>query len=216
MNRLFRNGRYANVTATLALVVALGGTAYAAVSLPKDSVRARQIDKGAVRAAEIKRGAVRSSEVRDGSLKSVDFDAADLPKGEKGDPGAPGDPATSGPGRSVVAQTCDPLADNNYVSCASVTLTLPADGRVALVWDSTWDEQTPAADGRCRFTGPGTSNHQIEIGAAAQGVVGLNEVTTSLPAGDQTLGVECRELAPAKNTISFDNGSLSAVYVGAS
>ena len=38
-----RMPRYANVTATLALFVALGGTATAAVTLPRDSVTAREI-----------------------------------------------------------------------------------------------------------------------------------------------------------------------------
>ena len=40
--------RYANITATLALFVALGGTATAAVTLPRDSVTAREIAKNAV------------------------------------------------------------------------------------------------------------------------------------------------------------------------
>jgi hypothetical protein len=39
---------YANVTATLALFVSLGGASYAAVSLPSDSVGSRQLRAGAV------------------------------------------------------------------------------------------------------------------------------------------------------------------------
>jgi hypothetical protein len=49
---------YANVTSTLALVVALGGTSYAAIQLPRDSVRAKHIADRAVRSAEIRDGAV--------------------------------------------------------------------------------------------------------------------------------------------------------------
>jgi hypothetical protein len=48
MKRAFRRGRYANVTSTLALVVALGGTSYAAVALPKNSVGSVQIKKRGV------------------------------------------------------------------------------------------------------------------------------------------------------------------------
>lgn len=44
---------YSNVVATLALFIALGGGAYA-LSLPKNSVKARQIAKNAVRGAEAK------------------------------------------------------------------------------------------------------------------------------------------------------------------
>ena len=40
---------YANVTATLALFIALGGTSYAAITLPRNSVGAKQIRAGAVR-----------------------------------------------------------------------------------------------------------------------------------------------------------------------
>ncbi len=48
MKRACWRGRYANVTSTLALVVALGGTSYAAVALPKNSVGSVQIKKRGV------------------------------------------------------------------------------------------------------------------------------------------------------------------------
>ena len=57
-----------NAVAYLALFVAIGGTSYAAVQLPKDSVGAKQIAKNAVRTAEVK----------DGSLKSADFASGTL------------------------------------------------------------------------------------------------------------------------------------------
>ncbi len=45
---MFSNGRYANVTATMALIVALGGTSYAAIKLPANSVGSTQLKKHAV------------------------------------------------------------------------------------------------------------------------------------------------------------------------
>ncbi len=63
---------FANVTASLALFVALGGTAVAAVDLPPDSVGSVEIRQDAVRAPEIERGAVRSSEIEDAGIKAVD------------------------------------------------------------------------------------------------------------------------------------------------
>jgi hypothetical protein len=71
---------YANVVASLALFLALGGVSYAAVTLPKNSVGSKQI----------RPNAVTSSKVKDGSLLSKDFKAGQLPKGAKGDPGATG------------------------------------------------------------------------------------------------------------------------------
>jgi hypothetical protein len=43
MKRIFQNGRYANVTSTMALVVALGGTSYAAIKLPANSVTSKTV-----------------------------------------------------------------------------------------------------------------------------------------------------------------------------
>jgi hypothetical protein len=62
---------YANVVATLALFIALGGTSVAAIQLGKNSVRAKQIAPGAVG----------TSEVKDRALKRVDFAKGQLPDG---------------------------------------------------------------------------------------------------------------------------------------
>ena len=80
MRRVFRPGRYANVASTLALVVALGGTSYAAVALPKNSVGTKQL----------KTNAVTSGKVKDRTLLSKDFEAGQLPAGPRGPAGAPG------------------------------------------------------------------------------------------------------------------------------
>jgi hypothetical protein len=53
---------YANVIATIALFVALGGAAVAA-GLPKNSVGQNQLKRGAVTAAKLKRGAVTSGKI---------------------------------------------------------------------------------------------------------------------------------------------------------
>ena len=73
----------AHITACMALFVALGGTAAAAVTLDRDSVGPTQIRKDAVRSPEIANdavrspeissGAVRSSEIRDASIRAVDM-----------------------------------------------------------------------------------------------------------------------------------------------
>jgi hypothetical protein len=94
MKRLFRNGRYANVTATIALIVALGGTSYAAVTLPAKSVGPNQLKANAVTSAKIKANAVTSAKIGDGALLSTDFKAGQLPAGPQGIQGPTGDPAT--------------------------------------------------------------------------------------------------------------------------
>jgi hypothetical protein len=73
--------------ALLALFVALGGTSYAAVALPRNSVGSLQI----------RTAAVGSSEVRDRSLTARDFRAGALPQGARGATGAPGATGPAGP-----------------------------------------------------------------------------------------------------------------------
>ena len=62
---------FANIAASAALFVALGGTGYAALSLPKNSVGNLQL----------KAGSVNSAKVADGSLKAADFEKSQLPTG---------------------------------------------------------------------------------------------------------------------------------------
>lgn len=86
---------YANVVATLALFIALGGGAYAATKLPKNSVGPTQL----------RRNAVTSSKVKDGSLHRKDFATKDLaslrgPTGATGAIGAQG--AKGDAGRSAL------------------------------------------------------------------------------------------------------------------
>jgi hypothetical protein len=61
------------IVSLIALAVALGGTGYAAVSLPKNSVGPKQLKKRAVRKAKIAKNAVDSSKVKDHSLAGVDL-----------------------------------------------------------------------------------------------------------------------------------------------
>jgi hypothetical protein len=106
-----------NAVALLALFVALGGTSYAAVNLPSNSVGAKQLRKQAVTAKKIKRNAVTGTKVKDRSLLATDFKAGQLPagaKGAKGDPGAtgntgrPGGPGLSGHEVVLVAGVLQP------------------------------------------------------------------------------------------------------------
>ncbi|MDA0166293.1 hypothetical protein OM076_38870 [Solirubrobacter ginsenosidimutans] len=64
---------YANVTATLALFVALGGTSYAAATLGRNTVGSTQIRSNAVGSSEIRSSAVGSSEIRDRTIALRDL-----------------------------------------------------------------------------------------------------------------------------------------------
>lgn len=97
MNRFVGSGRYANITATMALVVALGGTSYAATALPRNSVGSAQIKNRAVANADIKNSSVTSVKVKDMSLLARDFKVGELPGGPAGPTGATGATGATGP-----------------------------------------------------------------------------------------------------------------------
>lgn len=67
--------------ALLALIVALGGTSYAAMVLARNSVRSQHIVNGQVKTVDLGDNAVTSLKVRDGSLRSSDFASGQLPPG---------------------------------------------------------------------------------------------------------------------------------------
>ena len=64
-------GSYANVTATLALLVALGGTSYAAVELAKNSVGSKQLKANAVSRRRRSRTARWSPDFKAGQLTAA-------------------------------------------------------------------------------------------------------------------------------------------------
>jgi hypothetical protein len=82
-----------NVVAYAALAVALGGTSYAAVSLPRNSVGTPQL----------KANAVVSSKVKNGSLLRADFKAGQIPAGATGPAGPTGPAGAAGPAGSAGA-----------------------------------------------------------------------------------------------------------------
>jgi hypothetical protein len=84
---------YANVCASLALFVALGGSGYAAISLPRDSVGSRELRRNAVATSELRDEAVTSSKVRDGAITSRDLSAS----AKSTLAGAPGPQGPTGP-----------------------------------------------------------------------------------------------------------------------
>ncbi len=115
---------YANVVATLALILAIGGgSVYAAVKLGKNEVKSKNIADGAVKGKDLAKNAVTSKKVKDGSIAAGDLAAGVIPQIEANVTGS----ATGGPqgGINTAAQTPLPLN-------GTTTLT-PQPGGVAAV-----------------------------------------------------------------------------------
>ena len=125
---------YANVMATVAVFIALGGGSYAAITLTNNSVKSKHIAKGAVKRSDIGKGAVNSAKVADFSLLAKDFKSGQLPAGPKGDQGAQGERGPAGPslvgGAKSDSGTIGPIAGTMVDLASGATTT----GQVVLPW----------------------------------------------------------------------------------
>lgn len=142
------------IVATVALIVALGGTSYAALKLPKNSVGTTQLKKNAVTSAKVKNGSLVAADFRKGTLLRGAPGAAGAPgapgaPGPSGTAGAPGPQGavgptgpsgTSAPG-SVTAETiapgavtADKLAPVGAVALRQPSQAIPAGGEHPLTW----------------------------------------------------------------------------------
>jgi hypothetical protein len=135
--------KYANVTATLALFVALGGTSYAAATISSadvqngsltgadvknESLGSGDVDNGSLTGGDLKNGSIKSSDIGNASLLAADFKAGELPAGPQGPQGPPGPQGVQGPqgpagATNVVARRTDNLvpnggAERHDVQCA--------------------------------------------------------------------------------------------------
>ena len=90
MSRVFRRRPSpALVVASLALLIALGGTSYATVKLT--------LPRGSVGTAQLRDGSVTSAKVKNFSLRRVDFARGQLPAGPQGPAGPAGPAGAAGP-----------------------------------------------------------------------------------------------------------------------
>jgi hypothetical protein len=109
------------VTATIALVVALAGSGYAALNIPAGSVGTKQLKDGAVTARKVRRH----------TLLAVDFAPGQLSQGA----GSPGQPGQSGTARAygVVSATGALNAARSKGLASANPITHPATGRYCIL-----------------------------------------------------------------------------------
>ena len=125
---------YANVTASLALFIALGGTSYAVTQLPRDSVGNRQLKAGAVTSSKIRNGAVSRADL------ATSARGARGPRGLAGPAGTDGAAGPPGPSETIQVRPEGtvpiPNGARSPATLASVTVAPGAwllDGRTTVV-----------------------------------------------------------------------------------
>jgi hypothetical protein len=73
MSGLTHRPRYADVVGTIALLVAMSGTAYAAHALPKNSVGSKQIKDNKVASLDLKDGGIGAADLASGSVGTANL-----------------------------------------------------------------------------------------------------------------------------------------------
>lgn len=181
MSRIRSRVSYANVVATLALFVALGGSATAAVL-----VTGKNVKDSSLTGKDVKNNALGSLDVKDGDLLAKDFKAGQLPtgpkglqgpqgvKGETGDKGDKGDTGTvdtsnfytkgQSDGRylqstvTVVKTIANPVDAGSYagafVECPSGYQAIGGGVDVNQIWYGKVSSSNPTFGGNRMFTQP--------------------------------------------------------------
>jgi hypothetical protein len=186
---LRRHLSFANVMATTAVFIALGGVSYAAITLPNNSVRSAHLAKGAVRSSDIAKNAVTTAKVKNGSLRAADFRSGDLPAGPKGDtgaqgpqgtPGAKGDTGEAGSARAYAH--VERTAGGDFVVDAArsknvVNVALPGTGnsdRPCLILPASIDAPTAVVIGTVDANTPESQTAEVQHRVDAEGSQGCS------------------------------------------
>jgi hypothetical protein len=201
--------------ALLALFVALGGTSYAAVRVPANSVGPKQLEANAVTSAK----------VRDHSLLARDFAADSLPagpagatgdagpQGPKGDPGPKGDTGPQGnPGPSAVTTN---FSASGTISGTNVEL-LPigcclAPGGALILSNLVLTNQNAAATSvTCRLIGA----RDIDTATVGLGPAGDATATQTLTLAGPDLGGGAIDLICTGSGVSYADADILTLKVG--
>ncbi|MFA4927468.1 MAG: hypothetical protein WC558_03055 [Patulibacter sp.] len=221
----------AHVMSGLALFVALGGTSYAAVTLPKNSVGTTQLRKNAVASSDIRGNAVTSAKVRNGSLGVADLSKSAVsslkvpgpagpagptgPAGPAGTPGAPGAGGPQGPAGDdgiVAPLSLAPLGTVNMaVGATQTVLSLAVQGKSYVV-HAKLNLFTNGADQiACELRGNGSTLDAISWNPTGSGIRLPVALQAVVPEGTGLIDVRCTN---GDAVSSAFNRSLIAIPVG--
>lgn len=207
----------ATVISFIALIVAMGGTGYAAISIPKESVGTAQLRNAAVTRQKIAPNTLRTFTGTRGPA------GATGPAGQQGATGLPGPEGSPGPTSGTSAGSVEELSSTGFTPFGSSgTVTLPAAGKVLVEVSGFYFIQCSAA-GSCSATVSGFVDGTAVPGAhenlnAAANSSGAAEIAVSgivinVPAGTHTIQLETKDSATVAITNS-ENLHVTAVALG--
>jgi hypothetical protein len=220
------------VISAVALIIAMTGTAYAAISIPKNSVGTAQLRNGAVTKQKIAKNTLRALQGARGPAGAPGPAGAtgqtgpSGPPGQTGPAGTPGTPGATGPegptsGTSAgVVETIPSDGFSPFGSSGTVTLSAP--GKV-LVELSGFYVLVCGAAGHCSATVsafidgtavPG-AHETLNAAAAAEDSeqIAVSGIAVTVPAGTHTVQLET-QLSMSVQTTNSENLHLTAVALG--
>lgn len=201
------------IISLIALSVALGGTAYAAVSIPKNSIGTKQLKNKAVTQAKLANGSVRSTKIKNGavtasklssSAASAFLGAADV--------------------RADGAASSEPIADftsSTFTPIVSKTFTAPESGYALIIGTlSTEGDCADGPTGRLFYTLAlgGTvlaadDEHEADssCGSDVPGASGAVTDVVPVSAGTHTVSLDAQESAGDSDYI--EDEEISVLFV---
>jgi hypothetical protein len=201
---------YSNVTATLALFIALGGTSYAVIRLPRNSVGP----------AQLRSNSVSSTKIRNGAVKRADL-AVNAQAGTRGARGPQGPQGERGPANVRIApQAADVGLSGNPGQETQVRRmdAVPA-GNWLLRFEA--GPQLPAETGlhttcRLKVNGDVKAEARTVVGNAAnatQEAILAVETVVEQPAAFNVT-VDCQQNIPSAPPVTYHKPQIIATQVG--
>ena len=217
------------VISFIALIVAMGGTGYAAIGIPTNSVGTTQLRNGAVTRQKIARNTLgalqgaRGPAGASGQTGATGRTGATGPAGPQGATGVPGPQGLLGPTSGTSAGSVEELPSTGFTPFGSSgTVTLPAAGKVLVEVSGFYFIQCSAA-GSCSATISGfvdgaavpgaheNLNAAVNAGSAAE--IAVSGIAVNVPAGTHTIQLETKNSASVAVTNS-ENLHVTAVALG--
>jgi len=209
--RLRERLSYANVMATVAVFLALGGGAWALArdrigsgAIKNDSIRSRDIHKETIRGRDVARNSLRGGQINERSLDASAF---------------AGGTSAAGP------ISCDPTALGTFIDCASAHLRLPHRARVLLIATGGQESVAGPAEADCRLlvdgeqisgaTTPPTINPgeaaSDNTDATATNDFAIAAVSDRLAKGGHDFSLSCDQ---GSGNVKIDDPNIAAVMIG--
>jgi hypothetical protein len=201
--RIRRHLSYANVMATLALLLSLAGGAYAV-----EKISSRDVVNNSLRSADLRNGrAVKAHDVKSNDLTRKQIDERTL------------DAAAFAPIAGDESVDCDP-SSASLVDCVKTTLPLKERSRILVIATGNEESVSAPAQASCRLridssvetlaVSPGEGAFDNTSSTATNGFARTLVTDDPLPRGRHTVALVCNQLA---GDVRIDAPTIAAIAI---